>query len=30
MVAIPIFMHGTPLIVGARFASVEYQFRAVG
>ena len=28
-VAIPISMHETPLIVGARFASVEYQFRVV-
>lgn len=28
-IAIPISMHETPLIVGARFASVEYQFRVV-
>jgi hypothetical protein len=28
-IAIPISMHETPLAVGARFASVEYQFRVV-
>ena len=28
-IAIPLSMHETPLIVGARFASVEYQFRVV-
>lgn len=28
-VAIPLTVHETPLIVGQRFASVEYQFRVV-
>ena len=28
-VAVPLFVHETPLIAGARFASVEYQFRVV-
>lgn len=28
-VAIPLFVHETPLVVGQRFASVEYQFRVV-